>query len=106
MAVSFDVHDPAEVAAFWGALLGTDVVPEDSAAHVPGDETRVGATGTFTILNPGSLHDRIDFSAIDQTSGLTLRISLIDDNLPFIRTSAEGTVSSGHCVYEYDEVQQ
>jgi len=42
VAVSFDVHDPAEVAAFWGALLGTDVVPEDSAAHVPGDETRVG----------------------------------------------------------------
>ena len=32
-------------------------------------------------------------------SGLLLRISLIDQDMPFVRVDAEGTVASGHCTY-------
>jgi catechol 2,3-dioxygenase-like lactoylglutathione lyase family enzyme len=42
VAVAFDAHDPAAVAAFWAAVLGREVVTEPHGALVPGDETQVG----------------------------------------------------------------
>jgi Glyoxalase-like domain len=42
VAVSFDAHDPAGVAAFWAAVLGREVVGEASGALLPGDDTQVG----------------------------------------------------------------
>ena len=62
--------------------------------------TETIATGTLAIVSFGSLRERIDFVALDVTTGLVLRISLIDDGLPFVRIDADGTVASGHCVYE------
>ena len=41
-AVTFDVADPAAVAAFWASLLDRDVVTEAGASFVPGDNTQVG----------------------------------------------------------------
>jgi catechol 2,3-dioxygenase-like lactoylglutathione lyase family enzyme len=41
-AVTFDVADVSEVAAFWAELLGRDVVAEPRGALVPGDGTQVG----------------------------------------------------------------
>jgi hypothetical protein len=42
VAVTFDVHDPAGLAEFWGTLLGRDVVRETRSALLPADETQVG----------------------------------------------------------------
>jgi hypothetical protein len=42
VAVSFDVHDPGVVGAFWGGMLGREVVEEARGVLVPGDETQVG----------------------------------------------------------------
>ncbi len=42
VAVAFDADDPAVVAAFWGRLLGRDVVHEARGALLPGDDTQVG----------------------------------------------------------------
>lgn len=42
VAVSFDAHDPAGVAAFWAGLLDRDVVEESDGVLLPGDDTQVG----------------------------------------------------------------
>jgi len=42
VAVSFDALDPLGVAAFWGNILGRQVVAEADGALLPGDETQVG----------------------------------------------------------------
>jgi hypothetical protein len=42
VAVAFDARRPAEVAEFWGAMLGRSVVAEAGAALVAGDATQVG----------------------------------------------------------------
>jgi hypothetical protein len=59
--------------------------------------------GTFDIIKPGSLQERIDFVAFDAKRSLLIHIRLIDEGLPFTRIDAEGSISSGHCVYEYDQ---
>lgn len=41
-AVTFDVVDPAVVAAFWAELLEREVVAEPDGALLPGDQTQVG----------------------------------------------------------------
>jgi hypothetical protein len=63
---------------------------------------RVVESGKLRIINKGSLRERVDFVALNAKTGLLLHISLIDEGLPFTRVDAEGTVASGHCVYEYD----
>jgi Glyoxalase-like domain len=42
VAVTFDASDPAEVAAFWAALLGREPVPEDGGVLLPGEDGQVG----------------------------------------------------------------
>jgi hypothetical protein len=42
VAVSFDAHDPAALAAFWGGLLDRHVVLEAGGALLPADGTQVG----------------------------------------------------------------
>jgi len=68
-----------------------------------GDEAQEIHAGAFTIVNEGSLRERVDFVATEPDTGAVLRISLIDDALPFVRVDAEGVVASGHCVHEYDQ---
>jgi Glyoxalase-like domain len=41
-AVTFDVRDAAEVAAFWAGLLEREVLPESGGTFLPGDTTQVG----------------------------------------------------------------
>ena len=59
--------------------------------------------GKLRIVNKGSMKERIDFVALSDKTGVLLHISLIDEGLPFTRVDAEGTLASGHCVYEYDQ---
>ena len=41
-ALCFDSHDPERPARFWAELLGREVVVEDDALLLPGDERQVG----------------------------------------------------------------
>ena len=67
--------------------------------HFIGSEQDTIASGSLKVVNPGSLRERIDFVALDSSTGFLLRISLIDQDLPFVRVDTEGTVASGHCTY-------
>lgn len=76
-----------------------DLETGDYAEHFIGSDSDILRTGSLTVVNPGSLRERIDFVALDPATALLLHISLIDDGLPFVRVDEEGTVASGHCVY-------
>ncbi|OEO32645.1 hypothetical protein VW23_010550 [Devosia insulae DS-56] len=67
--------------------------------HFIGSENDSIEAGGLKVINPGSLRERIDFVALDSSTGFLLRISLIDQDLPFVRVDTEGTVASGHCTY-------
>ena len=59
LAVDFDAHHPADVARFWGALLGRPVAERSGGLLLPGDDTQVGlrfvASATEKIL-PNRIH--------------------------------------------------
>ena len=76
------------------------------AEHFIGSDSDILRTGNLTVVNPGSLRERIDFVALDPATALLLHISLIDEGLPFVRVDEEGTVASGHCGYASDTVQK
>ena len=42
VAVCFDAHDPAGLAAFWAGLLRREIVRDSSDPLLPGDDTQVG----------------------------------------------------------------
>ncbi|HEV2513689.1 MAG TPA: hypothetical protein VGV07_00445 [Devosia sp.] len=67
--------------------------------HFIGSDNDTIEAGSLKVINPGSLQERIDFVALDSSTGFLLRISLIDENMPFVRVDTEGTVASGHCTY-------
>jgi len=60
---------------------------------------RIVDEGTLSIVNPGSMQERIDFVALNASTGLLLHLSFVDAGLPFTRVDAEGTVASGYCEY-------
>ena len=67
-AVSFDVADPAEVAAFWAGLLSRQVAPEPGGALLPGDRTQVGlrfvASDTEQV-GPRRLHLHVTSASLE-----------------------------------------
>lgn len=67
--------------------------------HFIGADNDTIEAGSLKVVNPGSLRERIDFVALDASSGFLIRISLIDQDMPFVRVDADGTVASGHCAY-------
>jgi len=67
--------------------------------HFIGADNDTIDAGSLKVVNPGSLRERIDFVALDASSGFLIRISLIDQDMPFVRVDADGTVASGHCAY-------
>lgn len=85
-----------------GAGSRVTVIDLESGAyreHFIGSANDTIEAGSLKVVNPGSLRERIDFVALDASSGFLLRISLIDQDMPFVRVDAEGTVASGHCTY-------
>jgi len=67
--------------------------------HFIGSDNDTIEAGSLKVVNPGSLRERIDFVALDTSTGFLIRISLIDQDMPFVRVDTEGTVASGHCSY-------
>jgi hypothetical protein len=70
--------------------------------HFVGDEANILESGMMQIVSAGSMRERIDFVALDSRDGLLLRISLNDEDLPFVRVDPEGSAASGHCTFEFD----
>lgn len=52
-AVTFEVADASEAAAFWAGMLGRDLVAESGAALVPGDRTQVGLRFVTSAVRGG-----------------------------------------------------
>jgi hypothetical protein len=65
-AIAYDAHDPAGLAAFWGALLGRDVVPEAAGAFLPGSDTQVGLR--FVAATDGIARPRYEYLHLHLTS--------------------------------------
>jgi hypothetical protein len=95
---------PIDAARLAGSRV-TSVDIETGAFHenIGAVDGRLVETGKLRIVNKGSMQERIDFVALNDKTGLVIHISLIDQDLPFTRVDKEGTVASGHCVYEYDQ---
>ena len=67
--VTFDVAEPAAVAAFWAGLLDREIVPEARGALLPGDKTQLGlrfVTSDTEQLGPRRLHLHLTSSSIEQ----------------------------------------
>ena len=68
VAVSFDAHDPAGLAAFWAGVLGREIVAEASSALVPGDATQVGLRFVAAATEksaPNRLHLHLTSSTLE-----------------------------------------
>jgi predicted enzyme related to lactoylglutathione lyase len=68
VAVAFDAHDPAALAAFWGGLLARTVVREDGGTLLPAVDTQVGLrfVGASTEKSgPNRLHLHLTSSSLD-----------------------------------------
>jgi len=92
---------PIDAARMAGSTV-TSLDLESGAFHdnIGAADGRVLASGTLSIVNPGSHQERIDFVALDPKTGMVLHLSFVDgDPLPFTRVDREGTISSGHCEY-------
>jgi hypothetical protein len=79
-AVTFEVADAPEVAAFWAGLLEREVFAESGGALVPGDERQVGlrfVTSDIEQVGPRRLHLHLTSTSLEdqqQTVKLALRL--------------------------------
>ena len=67
-AVTFDVANAIEAAAFWAGLLDREVVMESDAALLPGDETQVGlrfVTSEAERVGPRRLHLHLTSTSLE-----------------------------------------
>ena len=80
VAVTFDAHDPAGLAAFWGSLLGREVVQESAGALLPGDDTQVGLRFVAALTDksgPNRVHLHLtSTSREDQQQTVEIALSL------------------------------
>ena len=68
VAVSFDVDDPASLAAFWAGVLGREIVAEANGALLPGDDSQVGlrfVAGAGENTGRNRLHLHLTSSTLD-----------------------------------------
>lgn len=90
---------PIDAARLAGSqITRLDIETGDYQQAVGAADGWIVAEGTMRIVNPGSMQERIDFVAVDVESGMLLRLSFVDADLPFVRVDDVG-VASGHCEY-------
>ena len=68
VAVSFDVHDPTGVAAFWSGVLRRSAVGDGGGALLPGDATTVGlrfVSAATASAGPDRLHLHLTSSTLE-----------------------------------------
>src|SRR3954451_890087 len=79
-AVTFDAHDPEGLAAFWGGLLGREIVPAPCGALLRGDATQVGLrfiSASTEKFGPNRLHLHLtSASAEDQRQTVDTALEL------------------------------
>jgi glyoxalase superfamily protein len=112
VAVTFDAHDPGGPAAFWGGVLGREVVPEAGGALLPGDDTQVGlrfVAATTEASGPGRLHLHLTSTSLeDQQRTVDTALALGGRHLDVGQQPEEGHVvladpeGNAFCVVEPD----
>lgn len=112
MAVTYDAHDPFELAAFWGGLLGREVVTEPDGALLPGADAQVGlrfVASTTERSGPNRLHLHVTSArAEDQQRTVEAALSLGGGHLDVGQLPEEGHIVLGDpggnpfCVIEAD----
>jgi predicted enzyme related to lactoylglutathione lyase len=110
-AVTFDAQEPGGVAAFWGAILGRELVTESGGVLLPGDETQVGLRFVAAATEPSGrdLHLHLTSAAIgDQQRTVDRAIELGGGHLDVGQLPEEGhivladTGGNAFCVIEAD----
>ena len=105
---NWEEHPPLLIAIDADRAAGSTITLIDIETGEGEDLIMQGKAGrkarTYTIVNPGSLKENQDFIATSD-DGALLHIDLRADPMVFTLTNAEGTVSGGTCVYEYDAPQ-
>ncbi|WP_426244448.1 VOC family protein [Nocardioides sp. LHG3406-4] len=80
VAVTFDAHDPAGLASFWGSLLDRQVVHEAGGARLPADDTQVGlrfVAASSERSGPNRLHLHLTSTSLeDQEKTVAMALSL------------------------------
>ena len=80
VAVTFDAHDPAGLASFWGSLLDRQIVHEASGALLPADDTQVGlrfVAASTEKPGPNRLHLHLTSTSLeDQQRTVVMALSL------------------------------
>ena len=96
VAVTFDAHDPAGLASFWGRLLGRKIVREASGALLPGEDTQVGLRFTAASTEksgPNCLHLHLTSTSLeDQQRTVATALSLGGRHLDVGQLPEEGHV--------------
>src|SRR4051812_45842779 len=96
LAVTFDAHDPAQVASFWAGLLGRDVVETRGGALLPGDPTQVGlrfAPSRAAKVGPNRVHLHLTSSShVDQQQTVAAALELGARHLDVGQRPEEGHV--------------
>ncbi len=112
LALTFDAHDPARLAAFWAGLLGRAVVEDVSGALLPGSDTQVGLR--FVVsgaekVGPNRVHLHLtSTSPADQQDTVTAALGLGGGHLDVGQLPDEGHVvladpeGNEFCVIEPD----
>jgi len=77
VAVSFDSHDPARLAAFWAGVLGREVVRKADGALLPRDDSQVGlrfVAAATERSGPNRLHLHLTSSTLEDQRHTVQRV--------------------------------
>jgi len=83
VAVSFDAHDPARLAAFWAGVLGREIVRDARGVLLPGNDTQVGlrfVAAATAKPGPNWLHLHLTSSSVEDQRHTTETVLQLGGN--------------------------
>ncbi len=96
LAVAFDARDPARLAAFWGMVLGREVIDDGRGPLVPGSDTQTGlrfAPSRSEKAGPNRVHLHLTSTSLaDQQHTVAAAIELGAGHLDVGQLPLEGHV--------------
>jgi catechol 2,3-dioxygenase-like lactoylglutathione lyase family enzyme len=96
LTVTFDAHDPARLARFWGGMLGRDIVEDAGGALVAGGDTQPGlrfVPARTRKAGPNLVHLHLTSSTLaDQQHTVATALKLGADHLDVGQRPEEGHI--------------
>ena len=96
LTVTFDAHDPARLARFWGGMLGREVVDDAGGALLPGDDTQLSlrfVASRAAKVGPNRMHLHLtSTSPADQQQTVATALGLGGDHLDVGQLPEEGHI--------------